>query len=72
MNKTQIKTELKNNGYKDLLTVRECASIFDTSPTHIYKKIKAGRIPASDGKMTGKILIHLDDIAESLATEREE
>ena len=72
MNKTQIKTQLLNNGYKDLITVRECATLFDTSTTHIYKKIKAGHIPASDGKLTGKILILLDDIAESLATEREE
>tara|TARA_R110002110_G_C13149772_1_gene690631 strand:+ start:140 stop:358 length:219 start_codon:yes stop_codon:yes gene_type:complete len=71
MNKTKIKEQVRAEGYDNILTVRECADLFKTSTTHIYRQIKRGKLKASSANITGKVLIHLDDIAESLATDRE-
>tara|TARA_R110000824_G_scaffold15116_1_gene63806 strand:+ start:534 stop:752 length:219 start_codon:yes stop_codon:yes gene_type:complete len=71
MNKTQVKEQVRAEGYDAILTVRECAGLFKTSTTHIYRQIKRGKIKASNSDFTGKVLIHLDDIAEALATDRE-
>jgi hypothetical protein len=70
MNKTDLKEALMAQGYDELLTVRECADIFKTSKSHIYQKITAGVIPASDNAFTGKKLVLLDDVCEELATEK--
>ena len=72
MNKQQIKDIIKAKGYDDFITVKECSELFKTSTSHIYRKIAEGKIPATSKGLTGKRLIMLDDIAESLATEREE
>jgi predicted DNA-binding transcriptional regulator AlpA len=70
MNKLELKEALMAQGYEELLTVRECADIFKTSISHVYKKIGQGDMPASDNKFTGKKLVLLDDVCEELATEK--
>jgi predicted DNA-binding transcriptional regulator AlpA len=70
MNKADLKDALMAQGYDELLTVKECALIFKTSKTHIYQKIKAGALPASDNTFTGKKLVLLDDVCEELATDK--
>ena len=71
MEASKIKGIIIAKGYDDILTVKECASLFKTSTSHIYRKIAEGKIPATSKGLTGKRLIMLDDICEQLANATE-
>ena len=66
MEAQQIKDIIKAKGFDDFLTVKECANLFKTSTSHIYRKIAEGKIPATNKNLTGRRLIMLDDICTQL------
>jgi excisionase family DNA binding protein len=72
MEASKIKEIIKEKGFDDFITVKECSELFNTSTSHIYRKIAEGKIPATNKVLTGKRLIMLDDICDQLASERSE